>query len=283
MPGLRMERNRREISTPAFPDVVIQHTDIFPSFHLEHPVGKSLELTLSYSKRIDRPGLDQLRPYPVQADVLTITLGNPNLRDQSTDSFEANLHYHRKKVDAGVIIYDRETSRLINPTYFVNEAGQNVASWINAGHQRDRGAELDISMPIIARIKVMASLNLFDSRVPIDTPQGLVTDERFRFTTNSTLEWDGPDQDGKPGDVAQLLWRHESPSAHFQFRDFAWNQLTLSYTHNLSRSLSLTATADSGVLHYGHQLLAPLVQEYYRVNYHPELKLKLMKTFGAGK
>lgn len=281
MPGLRMEHNSRHISSPALPDVDTQHTNLFPTLHLEHLIGKSLVLTLSYSKRIDRPQLDQLRPYPVQSDVLTITRGNPRLRDQSTNSYEVNLHYHHKAIEVGVIAYDRETSRLITPTYSVNDAGQNVSSWVNVGHQRDRGAEFDINMPLVRRVKMMASANLFDSRVPIDAMNSGANDERFRFTTNSTLEWDGPERDGKPGDFAQLLWHYESPSAQFQFRNFAWNELTLSYTHNFSRELSLTATADSGALHYGHRLLAPLVQEYYRVNYRPEFKLKLMKTFGT--
>ncbi len=81
MPGLRMEHNSRHISSPELPDVEIQHTDLFPTFHLEHPIRGPLDLTLSYSKQIDRPRLDQLRPYPIQADVLTITRGNPRLRD----------------------------------------------------------------------------------------------------------------------------------------------------------------------------------------------------------
>jgi outer membrane receptor protein involved in Fe transport len=240
-----------------------------------------LVLTLSYSKRIDRPQIDQLRPYRVQSDVLTIIQGNPRLRDQSTDAYEINLHYRHNKVDAGLIVYDRETSRLISQSYFVDAAGRNVSTWVNAGRQRDRGAEIDVSAPILARVKVNASVNLFDSRVPVDAVIGDATDERFRFTTNSTLEWDGPDRRGKPGDVAQLNWHYESPSTQFQFRNFGWHQMTLSYTHNFTRELSITATADSGALHYGHRLLAPLVQEYYRVHRRPEFKLKLMKTFGS--
>jgi hypothetical protein len=226
MPGIRIEHNSRHISSAGLPDVEIRHTDVFPTFHLEHPLGSSLDLTLSYSKRIDRPRLEQLRPYPVQADVLTITQGNPRLRDQSTDSYEINLHYHRKKIDASVIIYGRETNRLVSETYSVNEAGQNVSGWVNAGSRRDRGAELDINMPLLGRVKMMASVNLFDSRVPIDAVNSGATDERFRYTTNSTLEWDGPDHGAKPGDIAQLSWHYESPSAQFQLRNFGWNQLT---------------------------------------------------------
>lgn len=280
MPGLRVERNTRHVSSPGQEQVRIHRTDVFPTLHVEHPLSKTITLTLSYSKRIDRPQIGLLRPYPVELDVLTVTQGNPRLRDQSTDAYEVNLHYHRGKIDAGLIVYDRETSRLWNDSYIVNSAGQNVSSTINAGHRTDRGAEFDLNAPLLSRVKLSTSLNLFDSRVPIHAVSGLSRREQFRFTSNSTLEWDGPDHDKKPGDIAQLIWHYESPATQFEFRNFGWHQLTASYTHSFTRNLSITATAESGTVHYGHRLIAPLVQEYYAVHNRTEFKLKLMKTFG---
>ncbi len=280
MPGLRMEQNIRHVSSPGLEPVRNHQTDLFPTLHVADSLSKALNLTLSYSKRIDRPRIDQLRPYPVQTGVLTVTEGNPHLMDQTTDAYEANLHYHRGKLDAGVIVYDRETSRLWNQSYAVNLAGQNVVTTVNVGHRSDRGAEFDVNTPLISRVKLSASLNLFDSRVPIDAVTSRSTVEQFRFTSNSTLEWDGPDRGKKPADIAQLTWHYESPATQFQFRMFPWQQLTASYTHSFNRTLSLTATADTGALHNGHQLIAPLVQEYYAVHNRAEIKLKLMKTLG---
>lgn len=280
MPGVRLEQNSRSSSSPGRADFRRNQTDLFPTIHVEHPIGKTLDLTLSYSKRIDRAQLDVLRPYQVVRDVLTVSQGNPSLRDQSTGAYEANLHYHRGKLDAGLIVYDRETKRLWNQSYVVNSAGQNVVTTVNVGHRSDRGAEFDVNTPVVSRVKLSASLNLFDSRVPIDVVSSRIMEEQFRFTSNSTLEWDGPDRGKKPGDVAQLVWYYESPATQFQFRDFAWHRLTLSYTHSFNRTFSITGTADSGVLHRGHRLVAPLVQEYYAEHNRAEFKLKLMKTFG---
>src|SRR5947209_4561227 len=84
MPGLRVERNSRHIAGPGLPDVDIERTNLFPTLHVQHALGKALDLTLSYSKRIDRPPSDWLRPYRAVQDVLTISEGNPRLRDQST-------------------------------------------------------------------------------------------------------------------------------------------------------------------------------------------------------
>lgn len=278
MPGVRIERDGRRITSAGHPDVEIAHTDLFPTLHVQHPLSKTLDLTLSYSKRIDRPPFEFLRPYPVVDDVLTIKEGNPHLRDQSTDAFEINLHYHRKKLDAGVIIFDRETSRLWSPDYTVIN-GVNVFTWVNAGHRSDRGTEIDVSTPIVKRLKLNTSINLFYHRYPVDELSGARTQGTFRYTTDTTLEWHGDDRGEVPGDVAQLQWRHYSAYPLFQLRDFARNGLTLSYTHSFSHTVSLTGTIDYW-RPFGHRLEAPLVQEDYSEHSPGEFKLRLLKTFG---
>lgn len=278
MPGIRVEQSTRHVSSPGLADVSISRTNVFPTLHIDHPLSKTLDLTLSFSKRIDRAQPDILRPYRAVQDVLTIAQGNPRLKDQSTNSYEINLHYHRDKIDAGVILYDRETSRLWSTEYAV-VGGVNLYTWLNVGHRSDRGAEFDISSPVVSHVKANVSLNLFDERVPIDLATTDAHESTFRYTTNATLEWDGPDRGKRPGDVAQLQWNYNSPARQFQFRYFDWNWLSLSYTHSFSRTLSLTGMMEYATVNR-HRLLAPLVQEFYAQHRPAEFKLKLLKTFG---
>ncbi|MBV9527857.1 outer membrane beta-barrel family protein [Sphingomonas sp.] len=278
MPGLRIERDNRRISSLGHPDVTVDRTDVFPTLHIDHALSKEINLTLSYSKRIDRPELNELRPYAVVEDVLNVKQGNPHLQNQSTDAYEVNLHYHRGKLDGGVILYDRETSRLWSTAYTVVD-GINVFSQVNSGHSRDSGAEIDLSTPVAGRVKVSGNVNLFDQRVPVDSAAGRATAEQFRFTTNTTLEWDGPDRGDRPGDVAQLQWMYNSPYRQFDIRYSAWNWLSLSYTHSFGHTLALTGTANYQSLNR-HYLDAPLVQERFWVRRPVEFKLKLLKTFG---
>ena len=281
MPGARIERNSRHVTSPGQPKVDAARTYFFPTLHVQHALGKTVNLTLSYSKRIDRPQLNDLRPYPLVQDVLTIKLGNPHLRDQLTDSYELNLQYQRKKVSAGLIVYDRETRNLESSDYSV-VSGVNVFRLINSGTRRDRGAEIDLSTPIIKRVKLNASLNLFDEREPVGTAAGPRNESAFRYMTNATLEWDGPDRRKVPGDIFELQWLYISPVRQFQVHNFAWNWLSLSYTHSFSHTLSVTATLkhEMGV---GHRLLAPLVQEYFAEHRPAEFKVKLLKAFGHSK
>jgi outer membrane receptor for ferrienterochelin and colicin len=278
MPGVRVERDSRRITSRGHPEVRIGQTDLFPTLHVDHRLTKSLDLTLSYSKRIDRPPLNELRPYEIVQDVLTVKRGDPLLKNQSTDAYEINLHYHRNKVDAGVIIYDRETSHLFSSDYSVVN-GVNVSMLVNAGHSRDRGAEIDASTQLIGRVKLNATVNLFDQQMPTRALAGRQSDERFRYTTDATIQWTGPDRGKRPGDVAQLQWIYSSPETDFELHSFAWNWLSLSYTHSFTQTLSLTGTANY-VSRIGHRLIAPLVQEYYAERRPVEFRLKLLKTFG---
>ena len=278
MPGLRLERDNRRITSPGHPEVHAESTDLFPTLHVNHALGKALILTFSYSRRIDRPQLNELRPYAIVQDVLNAKQGNPYLRNQSTDAFEANLHFHRGKLDAGVLVYDRQTHGLWSTAYTVVN-GINLSKQVNARHSRSSGAEIDLSTPIIARLKVSGTINLFDQRIPVDAVNGSASDERFRFTTNTTLEWDGPEHGDRPGDVAQLQWVYNSPYRAFDIRYGYWNWLSLSYTHSFNRTLSMTATADYQSRNR-HWLDAALVQEDAWVRRPVEFKLKLLKTFG---
>jgi hypothetical protein len=128
----------------------------------------------------------------------------------------------------------------------------------------------------------MASVNLFDSSVPVVVIGGKAREAMFRYTANGTLEWDGPDRGKTPGDVAQLQWIYNGPYRQFQLHNLVWNQLSLSGTHSFTRTFSATAT-----LTYNgpnrHRLDAPLVQEYYQEQSPAEFKIKLLKTFGNNK
>lgn len=278
MPGLRVERNSKHISSPGLPDVRTEHDNLFPTIHVQHALSKALNLTLSYSKRIDRAPVQSLRPYSTVENVITLVQGNPNLRDQSIDAYEINLHYHRNKMDAGLIVYDRETSGLWMQSYTVNPAGVSIYTMVNAGHRRDRGAEFDVSTPIVGRLKANMSINLFDERGPVGTLGARQMREILRYTSNGTIEWDGPDKGKRPGDVAQLQWTYNGPERDFQFEAFAWEKLTISYTHSFSRTLSLSGTFNY-LGPYRHRLDAPQVQELYDEHPPLEFKLKLLKTF----
>jgi len=278
MPGLRLEYNRRRISAAGSGEVTLKRANLFPSLHLDHQLSKALHLNISYSARIDRASPEQLRPYTTFEDIFTSVRGNPNLQDQLIDSYEASLGYHRKNVEATITLYDRETRHLWSTLYSaINQS--KLYTWINAGHKRSSGAEFDLSTPIVKQLKFNTSLNAFLEMSPVETFSGTRNENRFRFSTNSTLEWQGAGRGQVPGDIIELQWQYFSPSRELQSHSSATTWLSASFTHSFNRSVSLTGRLDY-LAAVRRQLASPLIQEFSREHIPLQFSVKLLKTFG---
>lgn len=91
--GVRMENTNSEgdlISAVPQPDdnVKRNYTDFFPSGAISYAANMNNSFNLTYSRRIDRPGYQELNPFEYKLDELTFQKGNAFLRPQYTNSFE---------------------------------------------------------------------------------------------------------------------------------------------------------------------------------------------------
>ncbi|MDQ6757758.1 MAG: TonB-dependent receptor [Bacteroidota bacterium] len=97
--GVRMENTISEgnlISYHPGPDdnVKRNYVDFFPSAALTHTPNKKNSLSLSYSRRIDRPNYVDLNPFIDKIDELTYQKGNAFLKPQYTNIFELSHTYN---------------------------------------------------------------------------------------------------------------------------------------------------------------------------------------------
>ncbi|HEY1006965.1 MAG TPA: TonB-dependent receptor [Sphingobacteriaceae bacterium] len=87
--GLRAEQTVSEGNSVTRNEVVKRdYLEFFPSVSLSHTINKHNQLGLSYSRRIDRPGYDDLNPFMNFLDEYTFQRGNPYLNPQFTNSFD---------------------------------------------------------------------------------------------------------------------------------------------------------------------------------------------------
>ncbi|RWY52471.1 outer membrane beta-barrel family protein [Mucilaginibacter gilvus] len=71
------------------------YLDFFPSLFITHTFSDKHEMGLNYSRRIDRPGYDQLNPFRFYLDQYTYEQGNPFLKPQYTNSYELSYTYNK--------------------------------------------------------------------------------------------------------------------------------------------------------------------------------------------
>ena len=89
MAGLRGELTLREIkNTQATEASSLNRFDLFPTAHMSYPLSKKMDITASYSRRINRPSGRDLDPTPSYYNRYTIRYGNPDLEPEYTNSYE---------------------------------------------------------------------------------------------------------------------------------------------------------------------------------------------------
>ncbi len=93
--GLRFEHftvdghflNTVQSGTELYTDAIFS---IYPSAFLTYQISENDEIQFGYSRRVDRPGINQVTPIQEWTSALTISVGNRELAPQFTNSFEVN-------------------------------------------------------------------------------------------------------------------------------------------------------------------------------------------------
>jgi outer membrane receptor protein involved in Fe transport len=93
MGGLRAEEaivslNFRQLDTTTS----TRYFALYPTLHLSYNLGKS-EWQLNYSRRVNRPDVDEMNPVPEYRDPRNYFVGNPDLEPEDIHSFEAGYAY----------------------------------------------------------------------------------------------------------------------------------------------------------------------------------------------
>jgi outer membrane receptor protein involved in Fe transport len=128
----------------------------YPTLHLSYDLSQKQQLKLSYSHRVNRPDDEDLNPYPEYHDAFNLEAGNPHLRPEETDSFEAGYQYTEDKLNYLLTAYYRssynvitEVSSYIDPTTLLTTK-ENLAKSMFAGLElaanADVGSDLSFSL-----------------------------------------------------------------------------------------------------------------------------------------
>ncbi len=164
--GLRAEYASRDFSlaspSKSYP---FSYTSLFPSGVVSYKLSDVTNAKVSYSRRIRRPGSQELNPFPSFFDVQNVFIGNPNLSPEYTDAFEGGISrtgalgsiqlspFYRRTTD--VIRVDINTADVIDGREVTSVSFKNLAtsnSW---------GTDLNGSLRLGPKFNGFASFNVF--------------------------------------------------------------------------------------------------------------------------
>ena len=86
--GLRAEFANRDFQLANAQSYPYKYHSLFPSGVIMYKPGEQSQVKVSYSRRIRRPGTQELNPFPVFFDQQNVFLGNPSLKPEYTDAYE---------------------------------------------------------------------------------------------------------------------------------------------------------------------------------------------------
>ncbi len=123
--GIRAESVEVIADTNAVRSFSNDYVEIYPSAFLTYNPSEKNQYQLSYSRRVDRPGIDQVNPIREWSGPLISSYGNTELVPQFTNSIEANYtrSFEKGSITGGV--FYRAISDEINRALFVDRTDLN--------------------------------------------------------------------------------------------------------------------------------------------------------------
>lgn len=161
--GVRFEDVTVAADTNAVRAFTDDYTQFYPSAFLTYTPGEKDQFQLSYSRRVDRPGLSQVNPIREFATPLLTSFGNPALVPQFTDSYETNYTRRFKNGSLTAGIFYRHIQDEINRAVFVDRLDLNklILTYDNFEDTSAYGMEVSLNYKPLKWWSINGSFDLF--------------------------------------------------------------------------------------------------------------------------
>jgi len=162
--GLRGEYANRtfKLASDRYP---YDYASLFPSANASYSIDGATQLKASYSRRVRRPGTQELNPFPTYFDADNIFLGNPNLAPEYTDAYELGLTKSGSKGLLQLQPFYRRTANVIridiNTTDTLDSREVTSISYKNLAKSNSWGTDLTGQLRVSPRFSALTNFSLF--------------------------------------------------------------------------------------------------------------------------
>ncbi|MEO8110702.1 MAG: TonB-dependent receptor [Ginsengibacter sp.] len=154
--GLRMEHtNTKATQVTSNQTNRRNYVQLFPSFAVTQKLNDKNEISLSYSRRIDRATYRELNPFKILVDSYTFVLGDPDLKPSLTDSYQFGYTFDSKySVTASFV-----KSKDVITDVFEQDDQTKISSQIPANIQGFKQYDLSVNIPFSAKKWMTSNIN----------------------------------------------------------------------------------------------------------------------------
>jgi outer membrane receptor protein involved in Fe transport len=160
---------------------------LVPSINVSKSLKEGTTLKVGYSRRIQRPGLQQLNPNFNILNPQSISVGNPSLNPEFTNNIEFAVSTRFKETFINVSIFGNQTDNSISQVRSIyDSAGAIITKFENIGKQRNLGFNFFGNVYLTPKWTVNGG---FD--VAYNYLEGLITNEKGISETKSNSGFSG--------------------------------------------------------------------------------------------
>ncbi|MFT5103722.1 MAG: iron complex outermembrane receptor protein [Candidatus Latescibacterota bacterium] len=213
--GARVETAEVTADTNQVRSFENDYVQVYPSAYVAYEASEKNQFQASYSRRIDRPGLDQVNPIREWSTPLISSFGNTNLQPQFTNSFEVNYTRGLKAGSITAGVFYRAIENEINRALFIDRTDLNkmILTYDNFSNTSAYGFELSSNFRPTKWWSFNASFDLYNQ-----TQKGIA--ESLATTDNPMID-----------DIIVNT---------FEVNNLAWN-VRMSNNFKVTKDLSLSA------------------------------------------
>lgn len=206
--GLRVEQAFTNADQRATDDEPIKRDflNFFPSAHVKWDINQKNSAQVAYSRRVSRPHTRMLNPFIDYSDPLNMSMGNPWLNPEFTNSFELSYYYNLPKTKISATAFQRNTTDIVSRYVEVDDEGIAWSTFQNIDESKSIGFEGVVSQTIAPWWKVNASGNYYSMKLYSD-----LLDERSSQGDNWSVRASSTWNIGKNVEL-QLNGNYRSPS-----------------------------------------------------------------------
>ncbi len=145
--GARLENVEVKADTNQERSFTDKYTQIYPSAFVTYNLNEKDQLQASFSRRVDRPGLQQVNPIREWSTPLISSFGNQTLVPQFTNSFELNYTKRLKKGSITSGVFYRAITDEINRAVYLDrlDLSKIILTYDNFDNTSAYGMELSVN------------------------------------------------------------------------------------------------------------------------------------------
>ncbi|HEY9123410.1 MAG TPA: TonB-dependent receptor [Bacteroidales bacterium] len=119
----------------------------YPSIHTTYKITEKHEVSLSYSKRVNRPRGFMINPFPDYSDPLHLRKGNPNLKSEYINSLEGGYTFKIEKITVQPTVFYRFTDNAFTNLAIVDTlTNVTTSTFENSMKRSSWGTDLSVTL-----------------------------------------------------------------------------------------------------------------------------------------